>query len=169
MFITLSLHSSISRSSTHFNHKIGDSIWPCRSLLSCLAWPSTIHLESMNMKLRSKRWRTSIWRFLWRWWWRESEREREKEFYDFGNQVACVLLFFDLLGAEHPYTILYFPFVLANCDLLHERWGYIYIYSLCSRLKTPVTLQVTMARLNHCNVLCHFSHSGVDDMSEACP
>ena len=52
---------------------------------------------------------------------RESEREREKEFYDFGNQVACVLLFFDLLGAEHPYTILYFPFVLANCDLLHER------------------------------------------------
>ena len=58
----------------------------------------------------------------------ESEREREKEFYDFGNQVACVLLFFDLLGAEHPYIILYFPFVLANCDLLHERWGYIYIY-----------------------------------------
>eukprot|EP00418_Pyrodinium_bahamense_P092957 CAMPEP_0179042946 /NCGR_PEP_ID=MMETSP0796-20121207/16918_1 /TAXON_ID=73915 /ORGANISM="Pyrodinium bahamense, Strain pbaha01" /LENGTH=237 /DNA_ID=CAMNT_0020739325 /DNA_START=34 /DNA_END=747 /DNA_ORIENTATION=+ len=23
-----------------------------------------------------------------------------------------------------------------------------------------------MARLNHCNVLCHFSHSGVDDMSD---
>ena len=34
--------------------------------------------------------------------------------------------------------------------------------------KTPVALQVSMARLNHCNVLCHFSHSGVDDMSEAC-
>lgn len=28
-------------------------------------------------------------------------------------------------------------------------------------------LEVCMARLNHCNVLCHFSHSGVDDMSAA--
>lgn len=27
--------------------------------------------------------------------------------------------------------------------------------------------EVCMARLNHSNVLCHFSHSGVDDMSAA--
>ena len=26
--------------------------------------------------------------------------------------------------------------------------------------------EITMARLNHANVLCHFSHSGVDDMAD---
>ena len=169
MFITLSLHSSISRSSTHFNHKIGDSIWPCRSLLSCLAWPSTIHLESMNMKLRSKRWRTSIWRFLWRWWWRESERERErKNFMISGIKLpvfSCSLIYWE----QNTLILSYISLLSLQTAICFMRGEDIYIYSLCSRLKTPVTLQVKMARLNHCNVLCHFSHSGVDDMSEACP
>ena len=29
-----------------------------------------------------------------------------------------------------------------------------------------VISEVTMARLNYCNVLCHFSHSGCDDMAD---
>jgi hypothetical protein len=29
-----------------------------------------------------------------------------------------------------------------------------------------VISEITMARLNYCNVLCHFSHSGCDDMAD---
>ena len=128
MFITLSLHSSISRSSTHFNHKIGDSIWPCRSLLSCLAWPSTIHLESMNMKLRSKRWRTSIWRFLWRWWWRESERERErKNFMISGIKLpvfSCSLIYWE----QNTLILSYISLLSLQTAICFMRGEDIYIY-----------------------------------------
>jgi transketolase len=37
--------------------------------------------------------------------------------------------------------------------------------TFCAFLEMVVS-EVTMARLNKCNVLCHFSHSGVDDMAD---
>ena len=98
---------------------------------------------------------------------REWERERERILWFRESSCLCSLVLWSI-GSRTPLYYLIFPF--CPCKLRSASWEVrIYIYSLCSRLKTPVTLQVKMARLNHCNVLCHFSHSGVDDMSEACP
>jgi len=44
-----------------------------------------------------------------------------------------------------------------------ERQG---IFGTFAAFQEMIISEVTMARLNHCNVLCHFSHSGVDDMSD---
>lgn len=35
-----------------------------------------------------------------------------------------------------------------------------------THLKEMVLSEITMARLNFCNLLVHFSHSGVDDMAD---
>ncbi|KZT27199.1 Thiamin diphosphate-binding protein [Neolentinus lepideus HHB14362 ss-1] len=40
------------------------------------------------------------------------------------------------------------------------------VFSTFSAFLEMVISEVTMARLNHCNVLCHFSHSGVDEMAD---
>ncbi|CAE7527068.1 TKT, partial [Symbiodinium pilosum] len=40
------------------------------------------------------------------------------------------------------------------------------VFGTFAAFQEMILSEVTMARLNHCNVLCHFSHSGVDDMSD---
>ena len=40
------------------------------------------------------------------------------------------------------------------------------IFATFAAFQEMILSEVTMARLNFCNVLCHFSHSGVDDMSD---
>jgi len=40
------------------------------------------------------------------------------------------------------------------------------IYATFSAFLEMCVSEITMARLNHCNVLAHFSHSGVDDMAD---
>jgi transketolase C-terminal domain/subunit len=40
------------------------------------------------------------------------------------------------------------------------------IFGTFAAFQEMIISEVTMARLNHCNVMCHFSHSGVDDMSD---
>lgn len=40
------------------------------------------------------------------------------------------------------------------------------IYGTFSAFLEMVVSEITMARLNHCNVLAHFSHAGVDDMAD---
>ncbi|KAI0257821.1 thiamine diphosphate-binding protein [Gloeopeniophorella convolvens] len=40
------------------------------------------------------------------------------------------------------------------------------VFSTFSAFLEMVVSEVTMARLNNCNVLCHFSHSGVDEMAD---
>jgi transketolase len=40
------------------------------------------------------------------------------------------------------------------------------IYGTFSAFLEMCVSEITMARLNHCNVLAHFSHSGVDDMAD---
>jgi len=40
------------------------------------------------------------------------------------------------------------------------------IFGTFAAFQEMILSEVTMARLNFCNVLCHFSHSGVDDMSD---
>jgi transketolase len=40
------------------------------------------------------------------------------------------------------------------------------IYATFSAFLEMCISEITMARLNHCNVLAHFSHSGVDDMAD---
>ncbi|KAI0749399.1 transketolase [Daedaleopsis nitida] len=44
-----------------------------------------------------------------------------------------------------------------------EKFG---VFSTFSAFLEMVVSEVTMARLNFCNVLCHFSHSGVDEMAD---
>lgn len=44
-----------------------------------------------------------------------------------------------------------------------ERQG---IFGTFSAFQEMIISEVTMARLNFCNVICHFSHAGVDDMSD---
>ncbi|KAJ7352291.1 thiamine diphosphate-binding protein [Mycena albidolilacea] len=44
-----------------------------------------------------------------------------------------------------------------------EKFG---VFSTFSAFLEMVISEVTMARLNNCNVLCHFSHSGVDEMAD---
>ena len=44
-----------------------------------------------------------------------------------------------------------------------ERQG---IFSTFSAFLEMCLSEMTMARLNHCNVMCHFSHSGVDEMAD---
>eukprot|EP00747_Dinoflagellata_sp_TGD_P193057 gnl/TRDRNA2_/TRDRNA2_58737_c0_seq1.p1 gnl/TRDRNA2_/TRDRNA2_58737_c0~~gnl/TRDRNA2_/TRDRNA2_58737_c0_seq1.p1 ORF type:complete len:668 (-),score=133.52 gnl/TRDRNA2_/TRDRNA2_58737_c0_seq1:371-2350(-) len=44
-----------------------------------------------------------------------------------------------------------------------ERQG---VFGTFAAFQEMIISEVTMARLNHCNVLLHFSHSGVDDMSD---
>ncbi len=39
------------------------------------------------------------------------------------------------------------------------------VFSTFSAFLEMVVSEITMARLNNCNVLCHFSHSGVDEVS----
>ena len=38
------------------------------------------------------------------------------------------------------------------------------VFSTFSAFLEMVVSEITMARLNFCNVLCHFSHSGVDEV-----
>ncbi|KAG9316130.1 thiamine diphosphate-binding protein [Chiua virens] len=45
----------------------------------------------------------------------------------------------------------------------HDKFG---VFSTFSAFLEMVISEITMARLNHCNVLCHFSHSGVDEMAD---
>ncbi|KAF8912308.1 thiamine diphosphate-binding protein [Mucidula mucida] len=45
----------------------------------------------------------------------------------------------------------------------HDKFG---VFSTFSAFLEMVVSEITMARLNHCNVLCHFSHSGVDEMAD---
>ncbi len=40
------------------------------------------------------------------------------------------------------------------------------IFGTFSAFLEMIISEITMARLNHCNVLCHFSHSGIDDMAD---
>eukprot|EP00913_Durusdinium_trenchii_P020463 g19223.t1 len=40
------------------------------------------------------------------------------------------------------------------------------VFGTFAAFQEMILSEVCMARLNHCNVLCHFSHSGVDDMSD---
>jgi transketolase len=40
------------------------------------------------------------------------------------------------------------------------------IFSTFAAFQEMVISEITMARLNYCNVLCHFSHSGCDDMAD---
>lgn len=40
------------------------------------------------------------------------------------------------------------------------------IFSTFSAFLEMTISEATMARLNHCNLLCHFSHAGVDDMAD---
>ncbi|KAG5715275.1 Transketolase, partial [Termitomyces sp. T112] len=44
--------------------------------------------------------------------------------------------------------------------------GKVGVFSTFSAFLEMVISEVTMARLNNCNVLCHFSHSGVDEMAD---
>jgi transketolase len=45
----------------------------------------------------------------------------------------------------------------------HDKFG---VFSTFSAFLEMCVSEITMARLNHCNVLCHFSHSGVDEMAD---
>ncbi|KAG7444800.1 thiamine diphosphate-binding protein [Guyanagaster necrorhizus] len=45
----------------------------------------------------------------------------------------------------------------------HDKFG---VFSTFSAFLEMLVSEITMARLNHCNVLCHFSHSGVDEMAD---
>ena len=38
------------------------------------------------------------------------------------------------------------------------------VFSTFSAFLEMIISELTMARLNNCNVLCHFSHSGVDEV-----
>ena len=40
------------------------------------------------------------------------------------------------------------------------------IFGTFSAFLEMIISEITMARLNNCNVLCHFSHSGIDDMAD---
>jgi len=40
------------------------------------------------------------------------------------------------------------------------------VFGTFAAFQEMILSEVTMARLNRCNVLCHFSHSGVDDMAD---
>ncbi|KAJ7589970.1 thiamine diphosphate-binding protein [Mycena floridula] len=40
------------------------------------------------------------------------------------------------------------------------------VFSTFSAFLEMVVSELTMARLNNCNILCHFSHSGVDEMAD---
>ncbi|KAF8636797.1 hypothetical protein AX17_003259 [Amanita inopinata Kibby_2008] len=42
------------------------------------------------------------------------------------------------------------------------------VFSTFSAFLEMVVSEITMARLNECNVLCHFSHSGVDEADNTC-
>ncbi|EAU85159.2 transketolase [Coprinopsis cinerea okayama7 len=42
------------------------------------------------------------------------------------------------------------------------------VFSTFSAFLEMVLSEITMARLNNCNVLCHFSHSGVDEADNTC-
>ena len=44
--------------------------------------------------------------------------------------------------------------------------GKVGIFSTFAAFLEMSVSEVTMARLNRCNVICHYSHSGVDEMSD---
>jgi hypothetical protein len=45
----------------------------------------------------------------------------------------------------------------AGFGFEHDKFG---VFSTFSAFLEMVVSEITMARLNNCNVLCHFSHSG---------
>ncbi|KAJ7056718.1 thiamine diphosphate-binding protein [Mycena amicta] len=45
----------------------------------------------------------------------------------------------------------------------HNKFG---VFSTFSAFLEMLVSEITMARLNECNLLCHFSHSGVDEMAD---
>ncbi|KAK0434289.1 thiamine diphosphate-binding protein [Armillaria borealis] len=51
----------------------------------------------------------------------------------------------------------------AGFGFEHDKFG---VFSTFSAFLEMLVSEITMARLNHCNVLCHFSHSGVDEMAD---
>jgi transketolase len=51
----------------------------------------------------------------------------------------------------------------AGFGFNNDRQG---IFGTFAAFQEMIISEVTMARLNRCNVMCHFSHSGVDDMSD---
>jgi len=51
----------------------------------------------------------------------------------------------------------------AGFGFEEDKWG---VFSTFSAFLEMVISEVTMARLNNCNVLSHFSHSGVDEMAD---
>ncbi|KAF5342777.1 hypothetical protein D9758_017113 [Tetrapyrgos nigripes] len=50
----------------------------------------------------------------------------------------------------------------AGFDVDKDKFG---VFSTFSAFLEMVLSEITMARLNNCNVLCHFSHAGVDEMA----
>ncbi|KAF8729070.1 hypothetical protein AX14_006493 [Amanita brunnescens Koide BX004] len=53
----------------------------------------------------------------------------------------------------------------AGFGFEHDKFG---VFSTFSAFLEMVVSEVTMARLNDCNVLCHFSHSGIDEADNTC-
>ncbi|KAF8181309.1 transketolase [Pholiota molesta] len=51
----------------------------------------------------------------------------------------------------------------AGFGFAHDKFG---VFSTFSAFLEMVVSEITMARLNNCNVLCHFSHAGVDEMAD---
>ncbi|KAI4526004.1 thiamine diphosphate-binding protein [Schizophyllum commune Loenen D] len=45
----------------------------------------------------------------------------------------------------------------------HDKFG---VFSTFAAFLEMCISEITMARLNNCNVLCHFSHSGIDEMAD---
>lgn len=51
----------------------------------------------------------------------------------------------------------------AGFGFAEDKFG---VFSTFSAFLEMVISELTMARLNKCNILCHFSHSGVDEMAD---
>ncbi|KAI9454750.1 thiamine diphosphate-binding protein [Lactarius psammicola] len=51
----------------------------------------------------------------------------------------------------------------AGFGFASDKFG---VFSTFSAFLEMIVSEVTMARLNNCNVLCHFSHSGVDEIAD---
>ena len=54
----------------------------------------------------------------------------------------------------------------SACAGFSSHSGRCAVFGTFAAFQEMILSEVSMARLNHCNVLCHFSHSGVDDMSD---
>lgn len=112
----------------------------------------------------------------------------------FGEAVADVIGKLDSTEERRARVLCVDSDLEGSCGLkkIRERWPEVYIksgvmergnFSACcgfgfnskdrqgifgtfAAFQEMILSEVTMARLNHCNVLCHLSHSGVDDMAD---